>query len=250
MQKIIFIWAIIALAFAPSLVWAHPGLLDQYGGHVCLTNCSYWGVDGGQMHYHAYPSAPSFLSGKITKPQTVHLFYTPNIPANEVTASQVSFTQFDINELTNNPEIDARFCENSEVFAKGLYDSLNRARVKPVCLNNESAIKNNTNIIKSSYYLEIPDVTTEINKVYHVTAYADGKKVYSDMPEISELKGKILKGATDTILYYVNRYDDPLTLRPITAEKARMIAGDNYVDQILNFDDSIIYSYKIGQPMN
>ncbi len=136
MQKLIFIWVIIALAFSPSLVSAHPGLLNQYGGHICLQNCSLWGVEDGQLHYHNYPADPSYLSGLIKKPLISHLFYTPSIPANEVTTSQVSFTEFEINELTNNPEIDARFCENSEVFAKGLYDSLNRARIKPVCLNN------------------------------------------------------------------------------------------------------------------
>lgn len=250
MQKFVFIWALIALAFAPSMAWAHPGLLDQYGAHVCMTNCTIWGIESGQVHYHDYPATPSFMSGKIAKPQIAHLFYTPNIPANELTASQVSFTQFEVNELTNNPEIDARFCENSEVFAKGLYDSLNRARIKPVCLNNETLVKTNTNVVESSYYLEIPDVTTEINKVYHVTAYADGKNVYNDRPEISDLKGKLVKGLTDSVLYYVNRYDDPLTLRPVTPEKAAFYAGADYAGQILYFDDSIIYSYKIGQPLN
>lgn len=31
---------------------AHPGNTDSSGGHTCWTNCSYWGYDYGEYHYH------------------------------------------------------------------------------------------------------------------------------------------------------------------------------------------------------
>src|SRR4030042_717479 len=112
----------------------------------------------------------------------------------------------------------------------------------------ENVVKTNPLIPKADIYADIASSSQEVTRAYHVAYLPDGRKIYTDMPEISELKSKIIKGVTDTIIYYVNRYDDPLTLRPITSDKAKYIFGDNYQDQILYFDDSIVYSYKIGQP--
>ena len=33
-------------------VYAHPGRTDSSGGHTCRTNCSQWGLEDGEYHYH------------------------------------------------------------------------------------------------------------------------------------------------------------------------------------------------------
>lgn len=35
-----------------TLASAHPGRTDARGGHTCWTNCSRWGLEYGQYHYH------------------------------------------------------------------------------------------------------------------------------------------------------------------------------------------------------
>ena len=248
MKKFIFISLILSLVLMPGLVLADPGLLDQSGGHICLKDCASYGLSEGQYHYHEIPMCPVYYSGNIKKPSTPHLFYLPEIKAEELTNLQITIDG-QLNDLTHNSLIDERFCEGSEVFAKGWYDSLNRARIKPVCVNSESVVKNNSVLTQADYYQEIPDLTTEINKVYHVIVLNDGKKIYTDQPEISELANKIVQGMTDQTMYYINRYDEPMTLRPLSIEKAKFYGGEDYASHILYFDDSIIYSYKIGKPL-
>ena len=51
-----FILATFALVtFITSLneVMAHPGNTDSNGGHVCRTNCSSWGYEFGEYHFHS-----------------------------------------------------------------------------------------------------------------------------------------------------------------------------------------------------
>lgn len=40
------------LLFSSSSVYAHPGRTDANGGHTCWTNCSKWGLEYGEYHYH------------------------------------------------------------------------------------------------------------------------------------------------------------------------------------------------------
>lgn len=249
-QLFIFI-CILSIILAPAMALASPGSLDQYGGHICLKNCSVYGLTDGEYHYHDIPLCPLYLSGDIKKPFTPHLLFLPFIKAEEMTDKQISImgNQEQLNELTQNPEIDARFCEGSEIFAKGWYDSLNRARIKPVCLNSESIVKSLPALTSASYFSEIPGLETQINKVYHVYYLPGGEKVYTDRPDISELTGKIIRAVTENTLYYVNRYDQPMTLRPVTPEKASFYGGADYAARTLYFDDSLIFSYLIGQPL-
>jgi len=250
MKKTLIFFIILTLTLTPSLVLASPGLLDQYGGHICQIDCSSYQLENGQYHYHDFPASPSYLSGNIAKPQDGKIFYLPYINPVELTSQQISFLGNPPNELRRNPEIDKRFCSDVPVFAYGLYDSKNRARIKPICVNEQIAVKADIEISPVAYYQAIPDPgTREISKVYHVTFLKDGRQVFTDHPDIEELKGKIIQGVTDSVLYYINRYDNLLTLRPITDAKARFMYGDDYSSQILYFDDSIVYSYKIGQPL-
>lgn len=40
------------LLFTSTIALAHPGRTDSRGGHTCRTNCTKWGLDYGEYHYH------------------------------------------------------------------------------------------------------------------------------------------------------------------------------------------------------
>jgi|GEM_PF-1298706 micrococcal nuclease len=44
--------AFLALALAPTLVFAHSGGMDSRGGHHCRTDCEQKGYNMGQYHFH------------------------------------------------------------------------------------------------------------------------------------------------------------------------------------------------------
>jgi len=251
MRRFFFIFTALSIIFSPTIALASVGSVDQYGKHICQGDCSLLGLENGQSYFYNIPNDPSFLSGYLKKPAVNVIFYKPYIQSIEMTNVQESIlgNEVQLNGLTQNPEIDARFCNGAAVFGKGWYDSLNRARIKPVCNNEESIVKADKQISENDYYAALDLSTSEITKVYHYMGRANGKKVISDMPDISELQGKIIQGATDNILYYINKYDIPMTLRPVTAEKAQFYVGADYQSKILYFDDSIVYSYKIGKPL-
>ena len=50
-----------------SPVSAHPGRTDKNGGHTCKTNCSKWGYEQGEYHYH---NGGSNSSSKEKTPST------------------------------------------------------------------------------------------------------------------------------------------------------------------------------------
>ena len=251
MQKFIILILGLLIILAPSMTLAAPIFLDQYGEFQCHDNCSLFGLENGQTQFFNIPADPSHLSGYIKKTLISQIFYRPYIKPEEMTNIQASIAdnEIQLNGLTQNPEIDARFCQGKEVFAKGWYDSLNRSRIKPVCTSDESIVKADKTITLDNYYKPLPNLdSSALTKVYHFNNF-DNKVVFSDRPDISELVGKIIKGITDTTLYYINKYDEPLTLRPVTAEKASFYAGADYQSKIINFDDAIIFTYKIGKPL-
>ena len=43
---------LILLLIIQGNVDAHPGRTDSSGGHTCRTNCSQWGLEEGEYHYH------------------------------------------------------------------------------------------------------------------------------------------------------------------------------------------------------
>lgn len=47
---------------------AHPGNTDSSGGHTCRTNCTSWGLEYGQYHFHNRTSYPSFSYPSYTPP--------------------------------------------------------------------------------------------------------------------------------------------------------------------------------------
>ncbi|GEM_PF-2693844 len=65
---LIFGLVIVAYVFFPAKTQAHPGNTDSSGGHTCRTNCSSWGLEYGQYHFHNSKSYPSFSYPSYTPP--------------------------------------------------------------------------------------------------------------------------------------------------------------------------------------
>ena len=51
MKKLILFTLVIYFFNIPSIS-AHKGRTDGNGGHTCWTNCTYWGLEYGEYHYH------------------------------------------------------------------------------------------------------------------------------------------------------------------------------------------------------
>ncbi|MFP4309853.1 MAG: YHYH domain-containing protein [Desulfococcaceae bacterium] len=47
--------AVALILLVPAVAMAHPGGLDEDGGHRCLTNCERYGLEAGEYHYHRLP---------------------------------------------------------------------------------------------------------------------------------------------------------------------------------------------------
>lgn len=234
------------IVLSPMIALASPGQLDQYGGHTCADNCLAYGLENGEYHFHDIPNFPSFLSGSLKVEMAEKLFYQPKAKESETTTNPASMVNNDINTIMSNVIYDNQLCQNAEIFATGRYAIDPKVRISPVCAQRSIEVAKNTT---QDFYKNLPNVNSEITKVYHVILLDNGKTVFTDMPEIAELKGLIIQGVTDTSLYYINPNDETLALRPITEEKAIQLKGVNYKLGITYFDDSIVYSYPIARPL-
>ncbi|MDD5340891.1 MAG: hypothetical protein PHC97_00465 [Patescibacteria group bacterium] len=250
MKKITILFAIFCLVMSPSFALASPGSLDQYGGHVCSNNCQSYGEEMGEYHFHEIPSAPSYLKVEAKPTNFATLFFMPKAKADQTVLSPASMAGNESNTLIQNIIYDEQLCVGAEISASGFYTGDPKVRISPVCAQRQIEVLGNTNLNPSvDYYRALSNDNLEISKVYHVVILKNGKNVFTDRPEISDLKGIIIQGVTDATLYYVNPNDENLSLRPITAEKAVQLKGVNYLAGVAYFDDSIIYSYPISRPL-
>lgn len=233
MKKLIF-WALaVSLVILPASVWASPGQLDQYGGH---------NSPDGLYHYHDIALWPNYYSGSIINPGTGYTFYQPKINSAKLISAPASLSE---SKLVENPALDVSYCQGKTIFAQGRYDTANQVRVKPVCVDLEQNILNNKDLTSVNYYKALNTLNGDtVNKVYHYRLEEAGKKIITDAPALAELKGQIIQGATDMTKYFV---DENLKLRAITDWDARTLKGSDYQSGIAYFDDSIVYSYPIGQ---
>lgn len=55
MLKFLTILLLLVSLLIPSFAYAHPGRTDSNGGHYCRTNCTKWGLEFGEYHYHSKP---------------------------------------------------------------------------------------------------------------------------------------------------------------------------------------------------
>jgi hypothetical protein len=243
MKKIVIWGIVLSLIIMPFQVWASPGPLDQYGGHSCPQDCSAYNINQGEYHYHAIPQAPSYLSGSIKKPTESYFYFLPLLKI-ELFAKSPDFLD---QGLVGNTDLDDLYCGGLGIFAKGFYTQDNKVRIKPVCADKETTIMFNTKVITNIYYKEIPNNSDTITKLYHYLTVGLNKDIITDRPEPAELAGKIIQGATDPTMYYVQVNGADYELRQILDSAAQSLLGASYKDQIIYFDDSIVYTYKIGK---
>lgn len=54
----------LVLVIIADIAPAHPGGVDENGGHSCHTNCANWGLSKSQYHFHGAPPTASSRSSK------------------------------------------------------------------------------------------------------------------------------------------------------------------------------------------
>ena len=231
MKKAIFSLIALSLALGPSLALAAP--IDQYGRFID-TN--------GQENYIYINDAPNYLSGSLASSVQSLIFYLPEIKKDWSADKNIIMTT---PMLANNPEMDKLICQEARVYAGGRYNQQNRVRINPVCAAPENQVKTDLTILPINYYKEIKNSDPTISKVFHIKE-TQARQIYTDRPNLEDLKDKIIQGETDPAMYYVGLYNSKLMLRKILADKAQSMWGQDYQDKILYFSDSIIYSYQRG----
>lgn len=247
MHKIIIWGLVLSLVLAPFQSWASPGPIDQYGGHSCFIDCGLFSLTWNEYHYHELGN-PGYLRGSYQKPNYNFLFYQPSVAPINATVAEATVKE---SGLIENSNLDNDYCAGEAVFSRGLYDSQNRVRIKPVCVGDELGVMAKEALGTNNYFADIPNIEiATITKIYHINLGSEGKKIFTDRPELSELKGSLIRGNTDNTLYYVYPFSPELTIRPISDNQATLLLGTNYKEKIIYFDDSIIYTYKIGEPLN
>ncbi len=234
MKKIICGGIIFILAFAPCFVFAAG--FNQYGYYINTA---------GQASYTFIPDYPEYLSGYLDKPMSPYIFYQPEIAKAELAdKAPLIFTP----QLANNPETDKLFCQDAPIFAEGRYTMDNKNRIKPVCAKSAETVETENNIKSENSYTNLPTNNSRIDKVYPYHEYLN-KKIFTSRPNLEEMKGHLIQGATDPALYYVDKQENQMVLRQIMPDKAKDLFGQDYKSKIIYFSDSIIYSFKPGKDL-
>jgi hypothetical protein len=232
MKKAIFSLIAISFILVPSISFAAP--IDQYGRFT---------DSNGQENYIYLNDAPNYLSGNLASQVQSLIFYVPEVKESWLADKSIIVTT---PMLSANPNMDKLICTESKIYAGGRYNQTNLVRIKPVCADAEDKVKQNTKILAVDYYKELPSGSGQaITKVFHIKETA-ARKIYTDRPDLADLKDKIIQGETDPAMYYVGLYNSKLMLRKILDDKARSMWGNDYQSKILYFSDSIIYSYQRG----
>ena len=231
MIKKLLLVAILATTFIPtSFVSADPGPLDQYGGHVCDTECEeVWDLAYNEYHYHDIPVHPSYLTGESKKP-LIGLLANPAKPT--TTYPSTALVE---NVLVKNDALDVAYCMDAEIFASGLYDTMDRVRVAPVCVAF-------TPQVMETGFATLPKAEgTPQTKAYSFARDYARRAYFSDYIPLAELQGMMIQGITDTVTYTVATSDGKYVLKQIsTTEKI-----DRMEQNKILLDDSVVYSYPI-----
>lgn len=232
MKKFLPCFLLLAFILVPNSVLASG--IDQYGRYR---------DSQGNEGYTVIPDYPGCYSGYLAKPMSPYIFYRPEVSAEKLAdKSAIVFTP----ELTTNPDQDKNLCQAEQLFAEGRYTDNGKVRIKPVCAADAGTVQANPAVKKSAYYTNLPTYfADEVTKVYHYEEYFD-KKIFTDKPELEDLKWHIIQGVTDPAMYYIDKINGVWSLRKIYPDKAKSLLGSNYQNYIIYFSDSIIYSFKPG----
>lgn len=232
MKKFLPCFLLLAFILVPNSVLASG--IDQYGWFININ---------GQESYTVIPDYPNYYSGYCAKPMSPYIFYQPEVASERLADKSVALVT---PQLTINPDQDEIFCQEVQLFAEGRYTADNKVRIKPVCAAKADEVMVNDRINKSAYYTNLPVFyADDITKVYHYEEYLN-KKIFTDRPELEDLKNHIIQGATDPAMYYVDKINGVLTLRKIFEDKAQAMFGSEYKDKVIYFSDAIVYSFQLG----
>ena len=232
------------LTFLPGAVLASPGSLDQFGGHYCQDNCAAYDLAQSEYHYHELAGAPGFLKGSMAQAQIDQLSYLAKVAAGSLVSDPKVLND---NTPAINSAADNQLCQGRQIFSEGRYDQNGKVRVPPVCADDQGAVLADKNIAPVDYYQNLKMAVGDIaEKAYHVEFHNDGRKAFTDRPEIGELADRLIQGETDAQIYRVEMFAGSWRLLPISLVQAANIYGQDYRNQIVYFDDAIVYSYHRG----
>ncbi len=105
---------ILIILLCPSLVEAHPGKTDRYGGHKCIKDCEEWGLYYAEYHLHDKDGRPIHIAKKkkpaetpveIQSEATETMAATPPITSNTrtITVYRTITTVHEENIFVSNP---------------------------------------------------------------------------------------------------------------------------------------------------
>lgn len=136
--------------------------------------------------------------------------------------------------VTANPALDVAYCKDMFVYDAGTYDQYNNPVKAPVCTGYD---------VKYQTATTVDFGATPALPLHKFEVNADGKIVFVEAIAISEMVDKIIKGETDSQYYQVQGGEGFGYLIPITESTAQTLTGD--LNKVINFDDSLVYTYKI-----
>jgi|GEM_PF-7129164 len=135
-----------------------------------------------------------------------------------------------------NPALDVSYCGKKSIYKPGTYDTQSKPVIEPVCTVYD---------VRYTSYAPVDFGVTDRVNVYHFEVHGDGKIVFTDRMKNIDLENQVIKGETDIQYYVVTGGEKYEHISPISEDSVRSMFGDAYTDKVINFDDSIIYTYKI-----
>ncbi|MDR9748537.1 copper amine oxidase N-terminal domain-containing protein [Paenibacillus taichungensis] len=96
----------VSLLLNATTVLAHPGRTDAYGGHTCWTNCTKWGLEYGQYHYHNGGSSSSSSTKSSSSSSSKSSSSSSTSKATKPKESKPKYTQSNLKVYINDKKVD------------------------------------------------------------------------------------------------------------------------------------------------
>lgn len=105
-KKIFTTLVSVSLLLNASTVLAHPGRTDAYGGHTCWTNCTKWGLEYGEYHYHNGGSSSSSSTKSSSSSSSKSSGSSSTSKATKPKESKPKYTQSNLKVYINDKKVD------------------------------------------------------------------------------------------------------------------------------------------------
>lgn len=256
----------------PQTTVAHSGRTDSSGCHTCYTNCELYGLSYGEYHCqnstntntNSYPSTtPSatttLTSVELTKScQDKHgqdSYYYENLKRCECLSGYapdnnsytLAFQCIEINEYCVAGLGQYAQAKVYQYVATGYADNCRCQKPYVVNSTNTDCATPTITSVTTSFY-QRPTATVIIPSVINSYLGNFDRTVYTDRPDPLKIVGAMVKGESDPATYII---DTDGKLRWIKTEGvATRLFGTNWDSYITWFNDSIIYTYQLGDTIN